>query len=212
MRFRMVGAFLWLCASAAALPDDDLAVPSRALLAMTPDDFARTASVKDDALEVRATITTEPGYLERHGLLRIVQSDNFLRAFVDKTSGRTTFQLYQQILYVRRLYKYFDSVNYETPTGPRAVETINLGRIEHCLRSAVLVDRCTRIESVAVPLDEPLLKTIAAGYAPGNAATWHFRFKAQSGDDFDGVMVPAEVAGLLQAIADYKRTHGLTMR
>jgi len=140
MRLGIFGTLLGLCP--ASVVAADLATPPRALLAMTPDDFARTASVKDDALEVRATITTQPGYVERHGLLGVVWSDNFLRAFVDKTSGATTFQLYQQIVYAGRLYKYFDSINYETPSGPRAVQTINLGRTERCSRST-LTPGCT---------------------------------------------------------------------
>ncbi len=181
--------------------------PAR-MFALTPDDFARTASVKDDSLEVRATITTEPGYQERHGLLRLVWSDDFLRAFVDKTSGAASFQLYQRIVYVGRLYKYFDTVNYETPGGPKAVRVVDLGRTEDCAKAS-LMGGCTRTEDVAVPIDEALLKTIAATYAPGAEAAWHFRFKAQSGEDFDGVMSAAEVAGLLAKVADYKRDHGL---
>ena len=191
-------------ASAAA----ELATPSRELLAMTPADFAKSASVKDDALELLATITTEPGYQERHGLLRIVWSDVFLRAFVDKKSGVATYQLYQRIVYGGRYYRYFESVNIETPAGPRAIATINLGRTERCSR-AQLTGGCVRTEDLAVPVDAALLKAIAASYAPGADTAWHFRFKAQTGEDFDGVIVPAEVAGLLAAVADYRRGHGL---
>ena len=203
MRFAIFGPLL-----AVSLAGADLPPPARQMLALTPQDFERTASVKDDALEVLATITTEPGYQERHGLLRIVWSDNFLRAFVDKTSGAVTYQLYQRIVYGGRLYKYFRIANYETPAGPKSVETLDLGRTEDCSRSR-LYGGCTRIETVAVPLDAALLAAIAADYAPGTEAAWHFRFKAQSGDDFDGAMAPAEAAGLLAKVADYRRAHGL---
>ena len=138
-----------------------------------------------------------------------MQSDNFLRAFVDKTSGAASYQLYQRIVYEGRLYKYFRTVNYETQSGPRSVETLDLGRTEQCSRSQ-LFGGCTRTESLAVPIDEALLRTIAARYAPGADTAWHFRFKAQSGDDYDGAMAPAEVAGLLAKVADYRRAHGLT--
>jgi hypothetical protein len=195
----------------AALQAAELPASTRQMLAMTPQDFARTASVKDDALEVLATITTEPGYQERHGLLRVVWSDNFLRAFVDKSSGAVTYQLYQRIVYEGRLYKYFRTANYETPAGPRSVETLDLGRTEQCSRSQ-LFGGCIRTETLAVPLDAALLGTIATRYVPGNDAAWHFRFKAQSGEDYDGVMAPAEVAGLLAKVADYRRVHGLASR
>lgn len=183
------------------------AVP-RSLLAMTPHEFETSASVKDDGLEVLTTITTEPGYRERHGLLRLVWSDVFLRAFVDKHSGAATYQLYQRIVYGGRHYRYFEAMNYETQAGPKAAETINLGRSEDCSRSK-LMGGCVRTENLAVPIGETLLRTIAAAGIPGADAAWHFRFKAQTGEDFDGVMVPAEVAGLLAAVADYRRTHGL---
>ncbi len=188
-----------------AAPPADL---PRDLLATTPQDFQRTATVKDDALEVAATITTQPGYQEKHGLLRIVWSDVFLRAFVDKSNGAVTYQVYQKILYVGRYYKYFDIVNYETPAGPKSVEAVNLGRSEECSRSQ-LFGGCTRIENLAVPIDEALLRTVATRYAPGSDGAWHLRFKAQSGEDFNSEIVPAEVAGLLAAVADYKRGYGL---
>jgi hypothetical protein len=194
---------------ALSLAGADLSAPARQMLAMTPQDFERTASVKDDALEVLATITTEPGYQEKHGLLRIVWSDNFLRAFIDKGSGAVRYQLYQRIVYGARLYKYFRLANYETSAGPKSVETLDLGRTEDCSRSR-LYGGCTRTETLAIPLDASLLKTIAAQYAPGADTAWHFRFKAQSGEDFDGMMAPAEVAGLLAKVADYRRGHGLT--
>ena len=205
MRALVFGSVLALgLGMGAALRAADLPASARQMLAMTPDDFARTASVKDDALEVFATITTEPGYQERHGLLRLVWSDNFLRAFVDKGSGAVTYQLYQRTVYEGRLYKYFRTANYETPAGPKSVETLDLGRTEQCSRSQ-LFGGCTRTEALAVPIDAALLRTVAAG---GETA-WHFRFKAQSGDDFDGVMAPAEAAGLLAKVADYRREHGL---
>jgi hypothetical protein len=85
---------------------------------------------------------------------------------------------------------------------------LNLGRIEDCSRSKLL-GGCIRTESVAVPIDESLLKPIAARYAPGALGAWHFRFKAQSGEDYDDAIAAAEVAGLLAAVADYRTQHGL---
>ena len=209
MRTWAFGPLLGLCLAAGGDGHAaDLPAAARRMLAMTPDDFERSASVKDDALELVATITTEPGFQERHGLLRLVFSDNFLRAFVNKTSGATTYQLYQRIVYYGRLYKYFKVVNYETLGGPKSVEVLDLGRTAECSRSQ-LFGGCLRTETVAVPIDESLLKTIATRYVPGAVAGWHFRFKAQSGEDYDGVMAAAEVAGLLAKVADYRREHGL---
>jgi len=67
------------------------------LLSLTMEHFRDTATVKDDALGTVATISTQNGYQEKRGLLRIVWNDTFLRGFIDKATGRRTFQVYQLI-------------------------------------------------------------------------------------------------------------------
>lgn len=99
MRISVFGALLCACLVADAGGAAELPGQARQLLAMTPQDFQKSASFKDDALEVAATITTEPGFQEKHGLLRLVWSDSFLRAFVNKKNGAVTYQLYQKIVY-----------------------------------------------------------------------------------------------------------------
>lgn len=60
---------------------------SQQLLRMTPEQFERSASIKDDDLEMVTTISTQPGHPAKRGLLGVVGSDNFLRAFVSKKTG-----------------------------------------------------------------------------------------------------------------------------
>lgn len=178
------------------------------LASLTPEQFEHSASVKDDALETVTTISTEPGYSERHGLLRIVDSDNFLRVFVDKTSGAASYQLYQRILNRRFKWNDYELIKYEAPGGLKSVKLLKLGRNEDCSMRR-LEGRCRYYETVAVPMDVALLKGIAGTYQPGQAVAWKFRFKAQSGIDHDDAMAAAEVAGLLAAVDDYRRAHHL---
>src|SRR5688572_24936241 len=69
------------------------------LLAMSPADFQRSVSLQDDALDTVAQFSSEKGFQEKRGLLKFQWYDNFLRAFVDKKTGRTEFQVYQWITY-----------------------------------------------------------------------------------------------------------------
>lgn len=71
-------------------------------LSLTKEHFKNTTTVKDDPLDTVATITTVNGFQEKRGLLGIVWDDNFLRAFIDKKSGKTSFQVYQVIYYQGR--------------------------------------------------------------------------------------------------------------
>lgn len=187
---------------------DKLPKQAQKLLAMTPTDFANSAELKDDSLEVTATITTQPGFQEKRGLLKIVWNDNFLRAFVDKKTGAATYQLYQRIAYAGSGWKFYQLANYETPTGPKSVEVLKIGTNVDCSMSNIM-GGCTYTETIAFPVDVDLLKTIAASYAPGVIGAWRFKFKSQSGEDYTDGMVPAEVAGLLQAVANYRTAKGL---
>jgi hypothetical protein len=181
---------------------------SQQLLRMTPEQFEHSASIKDDDLEMVTTITTQPGHPAKRGLLGVVGSDNFLRAFVSKTTGAATYQLYQMILDRHYKQNSYDQINYETPHGTKTATLIKLVRDEDCSMRR-LWGVCAYYESVAVPIDEALLTEIAARYQPGQDAVWKFRFKAESGLDHDDAMTAAEVAGLLAAVVDYRHAHHL---
>jgi hypothetical protein len=166
------------------------------LLAMTPVDFRNAVSVRDDSMETSATFTTEQGFQEKRGLLGIIWNDLFLRAFIDKKSGRATFQLYARLRYVAPSWRFYRSANYETDTGLQSVETTKLGTDVDCQNSRLL-GGCTYNEDVAFDVPEPLLRTIASKYSATTPGAWRIRFKAQAGQDTDDGLVPAEVAGLL---------------
>jgi hypothetical protein len=49
---------------------------------------------------------------------------------------------------------------------------------------------------------------VAASYQPGERRGWGFKLKDVAGNDIDGAIAPAEAAGLLQAVGDYRATLG----
>jgi hypothetical protein len=132
---------------------------------------------------------------------------NFLRAFIDKKSGKTSFQVYQVIYYQGSGWNFFQRVNFETPSGPQSKPATVIKRDVDCTGSRY--SGCTYIEHVAFDVDESLLRTIASGYSPGKSSTWKFKFTAKSGQDYNDGMLPAEVAGLLDKVDEYLASKGL---
>jgi hypothetical protein len=177
-------------------------------LSLTKEHFKNTAIIKDDSLDTTATITTENGFQEKRGLLGIVRDDNFLRAFIDKKTGQTAIQLYQVIYYQGSGWNFFRTVNYETTTGLESRPVTIISRDVDC--SGSRYSGCTYTEHVGFEIDEEFLRTIAGGYQPGQRAVWKFKFIAKSGEDKNDGMLPAEVAGFLEAIDAYRASRGQT--
>lgn len=173
-------------------------------LALTPDHFANTAVVSDDELDVTATITTQPGFQHRTGLLNWLWSDEFLRAHVDKKTGAATFQVYQMINYDGD-WRFYQTVNYETPTGPKQdMLTIISRDVGSCSRYG-----CSHTEHFAWSVDESLLRTIAEMYSPGASMAWKYKYGARAAEDWQGGILPAEVVGILQRVDKYRADNGL---
>jgi hypothetical protein len=186
--------------AAAAKPNKQL----ERLLALDPSHFQQTATVIDDALETTARISTERGFQFKGGLLKVVGDDNFLRAFIDKKTGLTQFQVYQIIPYSGN-WRFYHTVNYETPEGPKSEELTVIDRsVTGCGRYG-----CSFVEHVGFTADESLLRTVAASYTPGMRAAWRFKLKAKAAEDWQDGIAPAEIAGLLAAVDAYKAAHGL---
>lgn len=184
--------------------EEKLSKSYRKLLAMTPTDFQQKASIKDDSLETIAQISTEPGFKEKQGLLRIIWDDNFLRAFIDKETGTTYFQVYQYISY-QGDWRFYHTVNFETLAGPKSAEVDVIKReVESCSGS----DGCILGEHLGFEVSGELLQSIASVYNPGSTSAWLFKFKSKSGKEFKTGIVPAEVIGFLAAVDDYRAKLG----
>nr|DAQ12771.1 MAG TPA: hypothetical protein [Caudoviricetes sp.] len=206
----------WMVAAAAAValpgcvtvadPGGVGAVSPRSVeeaVALTPDHFKASAKIDDDDLDVVANISTLGGMVKRQGLLGVVWNDNFLRALIDKKTGRITFQVYQYINYEGD-WRFYETVNYETPDGPVQKRLIQISRDVLSCSGSRYSTGCSYSEHFAFEVDEALLRTIAAGYQPGAAVVWKFKFGAQRAEDWNDAILPAEVAGFLQAVDEYR--------
>lgn len=194
--------------SAAAEKPKKIPKQMQKLLAMTPDEFAACADLSDDSLDIIAKITTAPCFKETRGLLKIVWNDNFLRAHIDKKTGKATYQLYQYIGYEGD-WRFYQTVNYETPNGPRSERVDQISRDVVGCSGARYGAGCTLSEHVAFSVDEDLLRTIAARWQPGAQSVWRFKFGAKAFQDWQDGLSSAEVAGLLLAVDRYRAAKGL---
>lgn len=176
----------------------------RTLLAMAPADFAQATTLHDDALESHATLSTEKAHREGWKFLKPFGHDNHLRAIVDKKTGATRFEVRQALRYwgAQRDYQ---QVHY---IGPRGLQKVVLSEAQHgadvCPTTENMID-CPLSKTMAFEVDEHTVRKIAADYQPGTRQrSWAFKLKDQTGHDIHSGIVPAEAAGLLQAVDRYK--------
>lgn len=173
----------------------------RRLAAMTPAQFQARTTLHDDDLDTVATITTANGFVERRPLLGPTLDDVFLRAFIDKTTGRTAYQAYVILRYRGYGWANWDTANYATPAGPRAVATQRIARVKaSCPRGFA----CLRSETVGFAIAAPVLKASARLSVGDGTTSWPFKITAQNGAERAFLLSTAEITGLSMAVDAYR--------
>jgi len=169
-----------------------------ALSSLTMEHFRETATVTENSSDGTTVISTENGFVEHTGLMRMVWHDEFLRGVIDRKTGSRSLQVYAWVIYSGSLRNY-ESANYRTASGPRSVPVNQLAReVVNCP-----VGDCTYTERVAFPLDEESMRQLAAARAPGNPDKWPYRLIAKSGPEYAGEISSAEIAGFLAKVDEY---------
>lgn len=171
------------------------------LLSLGMEHFRDTATIADDAQHGRVTISTEKGYVEHSGPLRTVWHDEFLTATIDKKTGEKSFQVHEEITY-NGAWRYYRSAAYQGAGGPRSVPAAQIGKES----TNCAVGDCIFTERIAFPVEEELLRQVAAAYVPGKPALWTFKAVAKSGPAYTGGLSSAEIAGLLLKVDQYTGT------
>jgi hypothetical protein len=169
-----------------------------ALSSLTMEHFRDTATVTENPNDGTAVISTENGYVERTGPMRMVWHDEYLRGVIDRQTGRRSLQVYAWVIYSGSLRNY-ESANYRTASGPRRVPVNQLAReVVNCP-----VGDCTYTERVAFSIDEESMRQLAAARAPGNPDKWSYKLIAKSGPEYAGEISSAEIAGFLAKVDEY---------
>jgi len=169
-----------------------------ALLSLSMEHFRDTAAVSDGLTDDTATISTENGFAEHTGVMRMVWHDEFLRADIDKKSGRKSFQVYAWIIYGGG-FRSYETVSFQTGGGTHSMPVTRLGKsVDSCA-----VGECTYTERMAFPVDEETLRHLAVGNGSGGPAMWPIRFTAHSGPAYADGLSSAEIAGFLAKVDEY---------
>jgi hypothetical protein len=169
-----------------------------AVLSLNMEHFRDTATVKEDPAGAVTTISTENGYVERRGPMRMVWNDEYLSSVIDKKTGQRSFQVHAWVIY-RGSWRYYETANYQTATGPKSVPAAQTAKeMDNCAAGD-----CVFTERLAFPVDEELLRQLAAANAPGKPTIWGYKFTAKTGPDYTGGLSSAEIAGFLAKVDEF---------
>jgi hypothetical protein len=181
-----------------------------AALELDKQHFKNTCDLKDDALDTIATFSTYNGFQEKHGLMQFVWDDNFVRAFVDKKTGATRYQVYNVIYYQSSSWRFYYQANFETTSGPKATKLTRISRDVDCTGSSY--GGCTYNEHVGFLVEDQVLRAVAEKYytswQSGMKAVWKYKLLSKAGSDYPDGILPAEVTGLLERVDEYKASKG----
>jgi PDZ domain-containing protein len=192
-----VFAAIMLCVSCIG----DAFAKNSPLLSLSMEHFRDTATIADDAPTAKVTISTEKGYVERTGPLRMVWHDEFLTATIDKKTGEKSFQVHEEITYNGN-WRYYQGANYQGANGPRSVPAVQISKES----ANCALGECIYTERIAFPVEEELLRQLAAAHVPAKPVMWNFTAVAKSGPAYAGALSSAEIAGLLLKVDQYTGT------
>jgi hypothetical protein len=169
-----------------------------ALLSLTMEHFRDTATVKDDAADGTTAISTENGFAEHKGPMRMVWNDEYLRGVIDRKTGQKSFQVYAWIIYGGR-WRSYETVAYQAIAGPASSPVTLIGKeTDNCA-----IGDCLYTERIAFSVDEELLRRLAAANVPGKPTIWAYKFIARTGPDYADGLSSAEIAGFLAKVDEY---------
>lgn len=190
-------AALALCVAAAAAA----AAKDPPLLSLTAEHFRDTATVKDSPSDAGVSISTQPGFVEHSGPLHMVWHDEFLTARIDEKTGEKSFQVHEEVTY-NGSWRYYQGAGYRAADGPRSVPAVQISKeVANCA-----VGDCIYTEHIAFPVDEEVLRQLAAAYVPAKPVMWPFKAIAKSGPAYAGGLSTAEITGLLLKVDEYTHT------
>lgn len=174
------------------------------LARLSPADFARQVRVVDNPREPKVILSTFEGYTRSRALKGARADDVHLRALVDRRTGRVSWQVWHDLVYVGGP-RDLTTMQYRADGGVRQSKAVI---VEHGVEGCPPTDgvgSCNQMLRVAFELPERTVREIAAAYRPGARDPWRVRFKDASGRDVIGGLAPAEAAGLLSAVEAWQR-------
>jgi PDZ domain len=166
----------------------------------TSEAFKKSATVVEDAAEAKTKISSENA--SRSGNDRLLRDRSYLRAYVNDRSGTVTYQVSTRTQYTATKYRLYRTAYFQTARGTDSAPVVVLSRSSG---GCDAYGKCEYREDSGFYVDEAVLRAVAKDYAldPSSASPWTFRLKNKSGDQLDGYLLDAEIAGLLARVDEY---------
>ena len=165
-------------------------------------DVKAKLSVADDDLETEIKIDTL-----RTRVLWTKDSEisdiSFIRVWINKANGNRRFQIYSHIDYDDADWRFYSTVNYQTPNGPQSAVLTKIASKPYHWNS-----KLRRSEDVGFEVPEALLRELSGKYIDGSDATLKFRLFAKAGSHKDFSIPVFEVAGLMLKVDEMLKKAG----
>lgn len=179
-------------------PEKQQAKRNEAIAKLTPELVANQASVDDEDMEPLVTISTEPAFKWKGGFTDNVRSDNYIRAFIDRSGDGAIYQVVQSVTYLYERRR-FNGVNVMLPSG---LKTLELTVIAEDLNCSIGV--CVYTDYVGFRLTEEEVESITDLYKANPTASLKMRFKSASSLDWNDDIAAVEFVGLQRAVAAWQ--------
>lgn len=179
-------------------PEKQQTKRNEAIAKLTPESVAAAASVKDEDMEPMVTISTDQAFKWKGGFTDNVRSDNYVRAFIDRSGDGAVYQVVQSVTYLYERRR-FNGVNVLLPSG---LKTLELTVIAEDLNCSIGV--CVYTDYVGFRLTEEEVESIADLYKSNPTASLKMRFKSASSLDWNDDIAAVEFLGLQKAVSSWR--------
>lgn len=176
----------------------------RPLAALSPADFASRMRVVDDPSSQSIVLSTREGYDRARRVGGAHVEDVHLRALVDRATGRVTWQVWHELVTASQ-NRGIAAIRY---TANGRIQTARPITVDHWRDECPPTDgigACSHFTRVGFELPESALRELAAAYEAGSRRPWRVRFEDPSGRAVTSGIAPAEAAGLVQALDEWRR-------
>jgi len=179
----------------------------RPLTDLSPAHFAEHTAIAEASPGGAVVLSTQAGYTRSRAIKGARANDVHLRAVVDRQSGKVSWQVWHDLVYVGGR-KDLSAVHYTA--GGVAQKAAPL-HVEHWLDECPATDApgfCNQFTRIAFELPEQTVREIASAGSAGSNAPWRLRFYDAAGKHVTGGIAPAEAAGLVQAFDAWRGQPG----
>lgn len=176
----------------------------RQLASHSPADFARQVSIADDPQAPAVVLSTHAGYTRSRAIEGARADDVHMRALVDRRTGAVSWQVWHDLVYVSGR-KDVTAIHYKAGGEPRQAQPLPARHWQDGCPPVDGMGFCNQASRIGFELPEAVVRDIAAAYRQGSRQPWAIRFTEADGRDVAGGLAPAEAAGLVQALDEWRR-------